>query len=95
MVTDFWQVPPIGTPTIQIDINPESLGRNYPPSAGVLGDAKATLRACSTARTRHRSPPAGTVAREVDGISVHGGPRSSRSCRPTTSRPDPNGCAAN
>jgi acetolactate synthase I/II/III large subunit len=44
MVTDFWQVPPIGTPAIQIDINPEAMGRNYPLSAAVLGDAKTTLR---------------------------------------------------
>jgi acetolactate synthase I/II/III large subunit len=44
MATDFWQVPPIGTPAIQIDINPEALGRNYPLSAAVLGDAKTTLQ---------------------------------------------------
>jgi acetolactate synthase-1/2/3 large subunit len=43
MTTHFWAVPPIGTPAIQIDIEPESLGRNYPLQAAVLGDAKATL----------------------------------------------------
>jgi acetolactate synthase-1/2/3 large subunit len=43
MTTHFWAVPPIGTPAIQIDINPESLGRNYPLRAAVNGDAKATL----------------------------------------------------
>ena len=43
MTTHFWAVPPVGTPAIQIDIEPESLGRNYPLVAGVLGDAKAAL----------------------------------------------------
>src|SRR5215472_1148584 len=43
MTTHFWAVPPIGTPAIQIDINPEALGRNYPLRAAVNGDAKATL----------------------------------------------------
>jgi len=36
-------VPKIGTPAIQIDIEPESLGRNYPLQASVLGDAKIVL----------------------------------------------------
>ena len=45
MTTHFWAVPKIGTPAIQIDIEPESLGRNYPLQASVLGDAKAVLPA--------------------------------------------------
>jgi acetolactate synthase-1/2/3 large subunit len=36
-------VPKIGTPAIQIDIDPEALGRNYPLAAAVNGDAKVTL----------------------------------------------------
>ncbi len=43
MTTHFWAVPKIGTPAIQIDINAEALGRNYPLQAAVPGDAKATL----------------------------------------------------
>jgi acetolactate synthase I/II/III large subunit len=43
MTTHFWAVPQIGTPAIQIDIDPESLGRNYPLAASVLGDAKSAL----------------------------------------------------
>jgi acetolactate synthase-1/2/3 large subunit len=43
MATDFWRVPAIGTPAVQIDINPEVLGRNYPLKAAVLGDAKVSL----------------------------------------------------
>jgi acetolactate synthase-1/2/3 large subunit len=43
MTTHFWAVPKIGTPAIQIDINPEALGLNYPLQACVNGDAKVTL----------------------------------------------------
>jgi acetolactate synthase-1/2/3 large subunit len=43
MTTHFWAVPKIGTPTVQIDINPEALGRNYPFEAAVNGDARVTL----------------------------------------------------
>jgi acetolactate synthase-1/2/3 large subunit len=43
MTTHFWAVPPIGTPAIQIDIEPATLGRNYPLRARVLGDARLTL----------------------------------------------------
>lgn len=45
MTTHFWAVPKIGTPAIQIDIEPESIGRNYPLQASVLGDAKSVLAA--------------------------------------------------
>jgi acetolactate synthase-1/2/3 large subunit len=43
MTTHFWAVPTIGTPAIQIDIDPEALGRNYPLKAAVNGDAKVVL----------------------------------------------------
>jgi acetolactate synthase-1/2/3 large subunit len=43
MTTHFWAVPSLGTPAIQIDIDPEALGRNYPLQAAVNGDAKVTL----------------------------------------------------
>ena len=43
MTTHFWQVPPIGTPAVQIDIEPQSLGRNYPLKAAVNADAKLVL----------------------------------------------------
>jgi acetolactate synthase I/II/III large subunit len=45
MTTHFWAVPKIGTPAIQIDIDAEALGRNYPLQASVLGDAKTVLAA--------------------------------------------------
>src|SRR5580700_1782639 len=43
MTTHFWAVPKIGTRAVQIDIDPEALGRNYPLAAAVNGDAKVTL----------------------------------------------------
>ena len=43
MTTHFWAVPKIGVTAVQIDIEPQSLGRNYPLKAAVLGDAKVTL----------------------------------------------------
>jgi acetolactate synthase I/II/III large subunit len=43
MTTHFWAVPKIGAAAIQIDIEPEALGRNYPLLAAVNGDAKAVL----------------------------------------------------
>jgi len=43
MTTHFWTVPKVGVAAIQIDIDPEVLGRNYPLKVAVNGDAKATL----------------------------------------------------
>lgn len=43
-VTTGWKVPAPGTPVIQLDIDAEELGRNYPNSVSLLGDAKAVLR---------------------------------------------------
>ena len=43
MTTHVWAVPKIGVAAVQIDIEPATLGRNYPLKAGVLGDARLTL----------------------------------------------------
>jgi acetolactate synthase-1/2/3 large subunit len=43
MTTHFWKVPRIGVPAIQVDIDPEAIGRNYPLKAAVQGDAKSVL----------------------------------------------------
>jgi acetolactate synthase-1/2/3 large subunit len=45
MTTHFWAVPKIGVAAIQIDADPEALGRNYPLQAAILGDAKMVLQA--------------------------------------------------
>ena len=57
MTTHFWAVPTIGTPAIQIDIEPVTLGRNYPLQARVLGDARMVL-----SRMRELADPATAVA---------------------------------
>jgi acetolactate synthase-1/2/3 large subunit len=60
MTTHFWAVPKIGVDALQIDIDAEALGRNYPLKAGVLGDAKTVLARLtalcdkSTAKNRAR-----------------------------------------
>jgi acetolactate synthase-1/2/3 large subunit len=43
-VTHNWRIPKSGTPVIQLDIDPEEIGRSYPTLVGLVGDAKATLR---------------------------------------------------
>jgi acetolactate synthase-1/2/3 large subunit len=43
MTTHFWKVPPLGTRVIQLDIDPEALGRNYPPEVAINADAKTAL----------------------------------------------------
>jgi acetolactate synthase-1/2/3 large subunit len=59
MTTHAWAVPKIGTPALQIDIEPEHLGRNYPLKAGVLADAKLALAQllaqCDRASARRRA----------------------------------------
>jgi len=59
MTTHFWAVPKPGVRAIQIDVDPETLGRNYPLQAAVLGDVKTALARMfeladpSTASRRH------------------------------------------
>ncbi len=43
MTTNFWTVPAVGVPTIQVDINPEVLGRTYPLKVPICGDVKVTM----------------------------------------------------
>ena len=43
-VTNRYTIPPQGTPIIQLDINPEEIGRNYPIRVGLQGDVRNTLR---------------------------------------------------
>jgi acetolactate synthase-1/2/3 large subunit len=44
MTTHFWSVPEVGVATIQVDINPEVLGRTYPLKAAICGDVKVTMQ---------------------------------------------------
>ncbi|HEA70046.1 hypothetical protein LCGC14_1407490 [marine sediment metagenome] len=43
-VTNNWRVPNPGTKVVQIDIDPLELGRNYPNTKSLLGDAKVTTQ---------------------------------------------------
>lgn len=43
MTTHGWRIPRPGTPIIQVDLNPAELGRNYPHTFGIQGDARAAL----------------------------------------------------
>ena len=45
MTTHFWRVPAPGVPAIQIDIDPQMLGRNYPLRVAINADARETLAA--------------------------------------------------
>ena len=44
MVTHSRHFPPVGTPVIQLDIDPKELGRNYPNVASIMGDARVSLQ---------------------------------------------------
>lgn len=41
--TDGWRIPVPGRPLVQLDIEPSELGRTYPNSVSLNGDARATL----------------------------------------------------
>jgi acetolactate synthase I/II/III large subunit len=43
-VTAVWRIPAPGTRVIQLDIDAQQLGRNYPNAVSLLGDAKVGLR---------------------------------------------------
>lgn len=43
-VTNNWKIPRPGTRVIQLDIDPEELGRNYPNEVSLMGDARVTLQ---------------------------------------------------
>jgi acetolactate synthase-1/2/3 large subunit len=65
MTTHFWAVPKIGTPAMQIDIEPQALGRNYPLQASVLGDAKTVLAAMLAQADRTGAARRAAWAKEI------------------------------
>jgi acetolactate synthase I/II/III large subunit len=66
-VTNAWKYPKIGTPTIQLDIDPDELGRNYPNLVSMHGDAKATLQKMIAALEGRTLPKHADWVREVQG----------------------------
>jgi acetolactate synthase-1/2/3 large subunit len=67
MTTHVWTVPKVGVAAIQIDIDPEALGRSYPLKAAVNGDAKVTL-----ARMLKEADASSAARREAWLASVRG-----------------------
>jgi acetolactate synthase-1/2/3 large subunit len=61
-VTTNWRIPAAGTQVIQLDLDPEQLGRNYPNAVSLHGDAKATLAAMVEAAQK-KSPAAAWTGR--------------------------------
>ena len=91
-VTLDWTIPSKGTRIIQIDIDPVELGRNYPNTFGVLGDAKLTVAAMLQAAGPRRPNPewAGKAAavvadwrKEIEPLRTSGASpiRTERLCR--------------
>lgn len=66
MVTLGWKIPRPGTRIVQVDIDPAELGRNYPHTLGVLGDAKMTLKALLDAVGSTVRPKSAWAARAQD-----------------------------
>ena len=94
MTTHFWAVPKIGTPAIQIDIDPEALGRNYPLLAGVNGDAKVMLARMAGRRRPRRAPASARPGSRRRSASAGSGRRStSRRSRPMRCRSGPSASA--
>ena len=65
LLTNFWSVPPEGTPVIQIGIDASDLGRNYPNVVSVLGDAKGYLGSAWRATLVERNAWVEEAQREV------------------------------
>ena len=69
MTTHFWKVPPLGARSIHLDIDPESIGRNYPPVVGINADARTALARMLELAGDEPQPRDGwleTVRRRVD-----------------------------
>ncbi|MFZ0215969.1 MAG: thiamine pyrophosphate-binding protein [Candidatus Dormiibacterota bacterium] len=70
MTTHFWAVPRIGTPAIQIDIEPQNIGRNYPLLVGINGDARVTLERMLELTPAIATQPRSAWLAEVDAIGA-------------------------
>lgn len=68
MTTSFWTLPRPGTTVVQIDIDAANLGRNYPLSAAVNGDAKMALQRLLELNGDQPAPARGPWLDQVRGI---------------------------
>jgi acetolactate synthase-1/2/3 large subunit len=53
MTTNFWRLPRPGTAVVQIDIQGETIGRNYPVNIGIQADARMALKALTAEASKH------------------------------------------
>ena len=67
-VTLKWQVPPLSTKVIHLDIDPAEIGRHYPDTLGVLADAKLGLAELGEAL----GPGASGHGVDDNGVDDHG-----------------------
>ena len=96
MTTHFWAAPRIGTPAIQIDIEPEALGRNYPLQAEACSAMpKASLFACSVRSTSRARQNVHLGSRKLRRCAAIGTPSTSRCLNWTRCRSTRRGSAAN
>jgi acetolactate synthase-1/2/3 large subunit len=68
MVTLGWKIPRPSTRIVQVDINPAELGRNYPHTLGILGDAKLTLKMLLEAINKDVQPKSAWAARAQEQV---------------------------
>ena len=78
MTTHFWAVPKIGTPAIQIDIDPQALGRNYPLQRACWATPKACWRACSARPTSRARQDASAWIKEIARVCAANGTPNTR-----------------
>ena len=64
-VTNYWRIPRPGTRIVQLDINAAELGRSFPITLGMQGDARASLRKMIDNATDAASSPSGPRAEWV------------------------------
>ena len=67
-VTNSWRIPRPGTRIVQLDINAAELGRSFPITLGMQGDAQASLRKMIDAAADTASSPSGPRAEWVDRV---------------------------
>ena len=67
-VTNNWMFPPEGAKVIQLDIDPQALGRNYPNAVSILGDAKVSLRRMIDAAKASSPEPTANWVKRVQKI---------------------------
>ncbi|HTK36525.1 MAG TPA: thiamine pyrophosphate-binding protein [Caulobacteraceae bacterium] len=66
-VTTNWTIPAVGAPVIQLDIDPSELGRNYPNTLSLLGDAKLTVQGLLDAIPSGPAPAASPWVERIQG----------------------------